>query len=719
MGGLTRKESSLSGNLDHSHTSAKDPWRYSGVALTAAIGLVLLALRHWVYPVPSPGLVLMLGILYAAWRGGLWPAVVSALVAVAMSAALLADETWPLTFQPLNQLRFLSFAILLPLEGIAFGIMAQRLKRAQERPLREREEQLNAILSGMHDAILETDFRGIRIVNDSFCRMTGFSRDELLAAKPPYPFWPEEGYAAIAAALETSMRGKALDFELVLTRKDGERFPVLLSVSRLPDDLGRARTLYSFKDISDIKAAEESLRRSESHLRLALQGAQLGTWELRFPHRVVSSRNLAPLFGLPEDASPDFEQLRRMMDPADRDAMDVVIGQAIKQGGRFQVEYRVTWPDASEHYLLGMGQVLKNAAGEAEVIYGITMDITRRKKAEIQLDAARRQVEGILASISDGFMTLARDETCLYVNVQGARMLGKTPEDILGRRLWDVFPASRQGAFRRSCLQSMAENRVVVLEEYYSESVGAWFTGTIYPYDGGVSVFFQDITARRAAAAELEAARQARQRLLDVLAYRLRTPLAPMLAAAGELAAASDLPTRLRHDVDMIRRNIDAQARIIDSVLDQKPANAPAATEPVDTPTAPDASAPAKVEPVAPGLTILLVEDHPDTRDIMARVLRRAGYDVKTARTVAEALQIVTIEDVGLLVSDIGLPDGTGHELLAKVRKIREVPAIAISGYGTQDDIDKSLNSGFAAHLTKPVMLPALQEAIGKALTQN
>jgi PAS domain S-box-containing protein len=60
--------------------------------------------------------------------------------------------------------------------------------------------------------------------------MTGFTRDELIGKRPPYPFWPVEQYGTIAAALETSMRGRALDFELVLTRKNGERFPVLLSV---------------------------------------------------------------------------------------------------------------------------------------------------------------------------------------------------------------------------------------------------------------------------------------------------------------------------------------------------------------------------------------------------------------------------------------------------------------------------------------------------------
>ena len=111
-------------------------------------------------------------------------------------------------------------------------------------------------------------------------------------------------------------------------------------------------------------------------------------------------------------------------------------------------------------------------------------------------------------------------------------------------------------------------------------------------------------------------------------------------------------------------------------------------------------------------LRVLLVEDHDDTRLVLARLLRGYGYHVATACDVKTALREAEAAEFDLLVSDIGLPDGSGWDLVRQVLAKRPVKAIALSGYGTEDDVRKSRQAGFTTHLTKPIDPKKLGEVI-------
>src|SRR5439155_236385 len=100
---------------------------------------------------------------------------------------------------------------------------------------------------------------------------------------------------------------------------------------------------------------------------------------------------------------------------------------------------------------------------------------------------------------------------------------------------------------------------------------------------------------------------------------------------------------------------------------------------------------------------ILVVEDHPDTATALARLLTQLGNRVKVAESFNSALHMVNTHDFDLIISDIGLPDGTGLDLIAKLPQNRRPKAIALSGFGMEDDIQRSRDAGFAEHLTKPI----------------
>ena len=109
---------------------------------------------------------------------------------------------------------------------------------------------------------------------------------------------------------------------------------------------------------------------------------------------------------------------------------------------------------------------------------------------------------------------------------------------------------------------------------------------------------------------------------------------------------------------------------------------------------------------------LLLVEDHEDTNRSLTRMLRRRGYEVHPANDVRSALDIAASKPFDVLVSDIGLPDGSGIDLLKALRAKGEVFGIALSGYGMEEDIRRSRDVGFSHHLIKPVDLNKLDSII-------
>jgi len=118
-------------------------------------------------------------------------------------------------------------------------------------------------------------------------------------------------------------------------------------------------------------------------------------------------------------------------------------------------------------------------------------------------------------------------------------------------------------------------------------------------------------------------------------------------------------------------------------------------------------------------LKILLVDDHHDTCAALEKLLARRGYLVAISHDVRSAMEAAARNEFDLLISDIALPDGTGMDLMMQLRAVANVPGIAISGFGNNGDIERSLQAGFSEHLTKPIRLENLEAAIERTLSRN
>lgn len=113
-------------------------------------------------------------------------------------------------------------------------------------------------------------------------------------------------------------------------------------------------------------------------------------------------------------------------------------------------------------------------------------------------------------------------------------------------------------------------------------------------------------------------------------------------------------------------------------------------------------------------LNILLVEDHLDTRAYLQRLLERTAHHITSASSAEEALRLAENRSFDLVISDLGLPDASGHELMRRLHARFNLAGIALSGYGMQNDVEESRKSGFKYHLTKPVSFDRLKSLVAE-----
>jgi hypothetical protein len=490
----------------------------------------------------------------------------------------------------------------------------------------------------------------------------------------------------------------------------------------------------------------------------------------------------------------------------------------------------------------------------------------------LQNHGIHQQAAEILESINDAFCALDQNGRLTYLNSAAERMLGRPRQELLGKDVRQEFPLVLGSRLEQECLRALEQNVPVQLESYYTP-LRRWMEVRVYPSPSGLSVYLQDITDRKrieeerayllrseqAARAEAEAANRRKDQFLAVLSHELRTPLTPVLARLALLKRDPALSSPVQSSVEMIRRNVELEASLIDDLLDITRiarGNLPLNLEAVDahekirdaleiyksaiaakrqlvtldlaarqhevradparlqqifwnlvsnavkytpegghiaigssnenaaltvqisddgvgiepevmprlfrtfeqgeqsltrrfgglglglaicksliemhggkiqahsdgrdrgatfTVTLPTLDAvPRHPAPRLPA-RILLVEDNDDTRQVMTKLLHNAGHQVRAAASVQEARQAAAAETFDVLISDLGLPDGSGWELMRQLNAERRIRGIALSGFGTDQDMQKSKDAGFTAHLTKPIDFRRLEEAIALA----
>ena len=234
---------------------------------------------------------------------------------------------------------------------------------------------------------------------------------------------------------------------------------------------------------------------------LAVAAAGIGTydWDLATGELRWDERTLE-LFGY-DDSTFDhtWAGFDARLHPDDRTVVDHTMQAAIAACGDFELEYRIVLPGGRTRWVAARGTVLCDEHGTASRVLGAAYDTTARQDGEAR-------VARVMEAIPTAFFSLDREWRFGYVNAEAERILARRREDLLGGTIWDLFPAAAESDFGEQYRVAMETGRPVSFEAFYPAPLETWYEVRAWPNPDGLSVYFLDITARRAATQEAEAA---------------------------------------------------------------------------------------------------------------------------------------------------------------------------------------------------------------------
>jgi PAS domain S-box-containing protein len=733
-------------------------------------------------------------------------------------------------------------------------------------------------------AIIGADFRYL-VQNPAHATLTGFS-DRELVGKTPAIHMGEEAFAAVMQVVMTRgwWRG-----EILSHTKNGD-IPIDLSAYAVNDASGQPICYVGVRrDISRRRQVEDALRRSEQRYRSLVSATAQVVWVTNAGGEVVEDLPTWRAF-----TGQTFEQLKGFgwtsaVHPDDQERVAKIWQESLRNGLPHEKEFRVRAADGSFRDVIARAvPVMNEDDGSIREWVGTVTDITRQKTAEHARQRSEQRFRKLIEQSPLSTQIYSPDGRPVQCNRAWERLFGVTMADLPDYNVLhdeqlvklDVMDTIRRG---------FAGEAGAIEPIPYIPPVGMyagqarWISATIYPVkdEAGavreVVLVHEDVSERKAADealrranAEAEAASKAKDQFIAVLSHELRTPLTPVLAMVSALERQLDLPQAVRDDLQVVRRNVELEVKLIDDLLDltritkgklqlnlepvdviecinrvigicrddlgargltlkmelpepgccaradsarlqqvlwnllknaikfsppqgevivraanlaeskevrievidtgigidpaamPKLFNAfvqaehaashrfgglglgltisrylaeahggtltafsagvargatftltlPAASEVPTDPAGAGAPGGAASAAAPAARAVLLVEDHHDTAQIMMRMLRHWNYDVEWADNFGAALRAVDRRQFDLLVSDLGLPDGSGLDLMREIRQRYPIRGIALSGYGMEEDVHRSRDAGFADHLIKPVSLDVLRASL-------
>lgn len=637
-------------------------------------------------------------------------------------------------------------------------------KKEVDLRLREAKEFAEGLMSSMKDGFNVLDKQGVHLdVNPSFCRMTGFTRKELIGTGTPHLYWPEEEYETIQAAFQKILEGSFEEFELVFKRKNGKRFPVIVSPSCIKDKKGNiVAYCTTFKDITRRKKREQEIIATRARLRHLLESSPAVIYS-RKPVESHSatfvSDNVKLLLGCEARDfldNPDF-----WVDHIHPDDVPLISAgfSNVFEKGFLKTEYRFQHKDGSYRWLRDEMRLVKDARGNPVELVGYAVDVTKEKQLEEELlNAQKLESLGILAGgIAHDFNNL------LWVIIANTDMALESISDgpIAQRNLNRVFKAAHDAkdlvkqilTFSRQTKQARKQFRVGPVVKETLHQLMASLPSTI--------VIRQDI------ATEFDTVLSDPIEIQRIIVNLYTNAVHAMHDTAGTLEVSLnnvnfDSPTKIPHPdikpglyIKLTVRDTghgmdrSVRKRIFDPyfttkkkgegsglglavvhgivkshggaiVVDSKPGEG--TTFQVFLPIV-DQVACERTEvftPVTGGNErILFVDDEEALVEIVQEMLERLGYEVVVKTSAIEALKLFQAQPqkFDLVITDQAMPQMTGVQLSKELMHIRpDIPIILCTGYSEAINELQAKAMGIKEFVIKPISKQDISKIIRQAL---
>jgi PAS domain S-box-containing protein len=407
-------------------------------------------------------------------------------------------------------------------------------------------------------------------------RVLGYAEGEIVGQSSFLFFTPEDRAAGVPQReLQTALReGRAGD-DPWHVRKGGSRFWASGVMSLLRQEGGRPRALAKvMRDYTEAKLTGDALRESEGRLRVALSAAEMGTWLWRIPQdEQVLDDSLRRLMGLQlGEEVMDLGGFLRAIHAGDRDRVRDEFERCRREDGDFHIEFRVTWPDGSVHWLRDQGKTFLDRQGHPLFLTGACVDITERKRVEED----RAKLAAIVESSGDAIVSKALDGTILSWNAGAERLFGYAASEAIGQPITLIIPPERLDEEREILARLWRGERIEHFETVRVAKDGRRLdiSLTLSPVHNtrgevvGASKVARDISRRKRAEEALREADRQKDEFISLLAHELRNPLAPirnglqvMRLAASDAAAVSQARA-------MMDRQLTHLVRLVDDLLD-------------------------------------------------------------------------------------------------------------------------------------------------------
>ena len=551
----------------------------------------------------------------------------------------------------------------------------------------------------------------------------------------------------------------------VLERKTSERG------ERAAAEILREREQMLMLTQAELRQHAAELSESRDVLALAMRGGSMGVWSRNMAtDEVWWSPELEDIVGLPPGSfSRTLEAFEAIVHPDDQAAVRTAVNDAVLRRSDYIVEFRFLHATGEWRWMEGRGRAVYDEIGTPRTLYGIGIDVTSRKRAEMALREAKQAAESA-NQLKDQFLATLSHElrTPLNAILGYARMLQTNT----------ITPDKRPRAFDVIERNAVAQNRLI--EDLLDMSRITAGKVRLDPAPIPAATVLREAVDAVKPAADAKAI--ALEQEIDPFAGTVTADTARLLQVFSNLLtnAVKFTPRGGRVGVALRRDGMSVEIRVTDSGVGISSEFLPHIFEPfrqadgrfqrghgglglglaitkqlVDlhggtihaasggagqgstfTVRLPQsAAAVTMADPVSgtttgahghetgvpslAGLQILLVDDEPDTLTMFRDALEGAGARVRAVANAAEALRVAESWHPDLLVSDLGLPGMDGYELLQTLRQRgpqRELPAVAVSAYASMDDRTRALAVGFTAHVAKPIDPAALVRALGSAL---
>ena len=628
---------------------------------------------------------------------------------------------------------------------------------------------LSAIIESAEDAIISKTLDGIITSwNKAAERIFGYKAEEVIG-KPVTILIPEGHLNEEPTILARLRAGDRIEhYETVRMRKDGTHIDISLTVSPIRGPKGEIVGASKIaRDVTDQKRARRQLDEANARLKLALAASRLGDWAWDAKTNMVALSDVAcQILDVPRGSRITRSQWQNLVHAEDRERMNAAVENALAEHGDYEVEYRITRTDGSESWISGRGRgIYADDDGTVLGMLGFVQDITNRKASEVENERLYRQAEEsgrlkeeFLATISHELRTplsailgwarmlrlgqLSEEHTAKALDTieRNARAQAQLVDDLLdvsrimtGKLRMDVRP-SDPNAFIDAAVEAVrpaAEAKGVRVQKVMD-------TGAVsIPGD---PVRLQQVVWNLLSNAIKFTPRGGR---VQIRSERVNSHLEIVVTDTGQGIAPDFLP----HVFDRFRQADQKTSRqhggmglglaIVRHLVELHGGTVSAASEgegqgatftvvlPI-TPIYQVDSSGGRVHPAArdllppdegtdrlDGLTILVVDDEPDTRELLKQGLEYCGARVRVAGSANEAVDALVASLPDILISDVGMPGIDGYDLIRHVRGLPRdsggnIPAIALTAYTRTEDRLQALRAGYDMHVPKPVELAEL-----------